>query len=116
MLRILIGFQHANHNGDPELANALSEEYKLLRPRVLKLDRDLCAYVDLNLAVHYHDSFEFGEALTLVDKWIKDPLFPALSIQNRGRMLSSRGQSLALLGCHAEADEVFTRALIEFDS
>ena len=116
LLRILISFQHANHNGDPDLVKELSEQYKSLRPRMLKLDRDLCAYVDLNLAVHHHDAFEFTEALAKTDAWINDPLFPALSIQNKGRMLSSRGQSLALLGRYAEADDSFIRALVEFGS
>ena len=114
LLRILIGFQHANHNGDPDLASALVEQYHSLRSRILELDRDLCAYADLNLAVHHHDSFEFDTALSLVDGWINDPLFPALSVMNRGRMFSSRGQSLALLGRNQEADGAFGRALSVF--
>ena len=116
LLRILIGFQHANHNGDPDLASALTEEYHLLRPRILELDRDLCAYADLNLAVHHHDSFAFDTALSIVDGWINDPLFPALSVTNRGRMFSSRGQSLALLGRNQEADGAFARALSVFSA
>ena len=116
LLRILIGFQHANHNGDPDLATALVGRYHSLRPRILELDRDLCAYADLNLAVHHHDSFEFEKALSLVDGWINDPLFPALSVMNRGRMYSSRGQSLALLGQNQEADEAFVRALSIFSA
>ena len=116
LLRILIGFQHANHNGDPDLATALVDQYHSLRPRILELDRDLCACADLNLAVHHHDSFEFDKALSLVDGWINDPLFPALSVMNRGRMYSSRGQSLALLGRNREADEAFSRALSIFSA
>ena len=116
LLRILIGFQHANHNGDPDLASALVEQYHSLRPRILELDRDLCAYADLNLAVHHHDSFEFDTALSLVNGWINDPLFPALSVMNRGRMFSSRGQSLALLGRNQEADGAFGRALSVFSA
>ena len=116
LLRILIGFQHANHNGDPDLASALVEQYHSLRPRILDLDRDLCAYADLNLAVHHHDSFEFDTALSLVDGWINDPLFPALSVTNRGRMFSSRGQALALLGRNEEADGAFARALSVFSA
>ena len=116
LLRILIGFQHANHNGNPDLASALVEQYHSLRPRILGLDRDLCAYADLNLAVHHHDSFAFDTALSLVDGWINDPLFPALSVMNRGRMFSSRGQSLALLGRNEEADGAFARALSVFSA
>ena len=116
LLRILIGFQHANHNGDPDLATALVDRYHSLRPRILELDRDLCAYADLNLSVHHHDSFEFDKALSLVDGWINDPLFQALSVMNRGRMYSSRGQSLALLGRNQEADEAFARALSIFSA
>ena len=116
LLRILIGFQHANHNGDPDLATALVDQYHSLRPRILELDRDLCAYSDMNLAVHHHDSFDFDKALSLVDGWINDPLFPALSVMNRGRMYSSRGQSLALLGRNREADEAFSRALSIFSA
>lgn len=116
LLRILIGFQHANHNGDPDLATALVDQYHSLRPRILELDRDLCAYADLNLAVHHHDSFEFDKALSLVDGWINDPLFSALSVMNRGRMYSSRGQSFALLGRNQEADEAFARALSIFSA
>ena len=114
LLRILIGFQHANHNGDPDLANALVNDYRSLRPRMINLDRDLCAYADLNLAVHLHDSFDFTGALELVKTWIDDPLFPALSIVNQGRMFSSYGQSLALLGRGAEADDAFSKALGRF--
>jgi len=114
LLRILIAFQHANHNGDPDLVSALVGECQSLRPRVLELDRDLCAYADLNLAVHEHDAFEFDNALALVDGWISDSLFPALSVMNRGRMFSSRGQSLALTGRNQEADEAFARALAQF--
>ena len=116
LLRILIGFQHANHNGDPDLANALADDYRSLRPRMINLDRDLCAYADLNLAVHLHDSFDFSSALALAKAWIDDPLFPALSIVNQGRMFSSYGQSLALLGRFLEADEAFTKALVQFMS
>ena len=116
LLRILIGFQYANHNGDPDLATALVDQYHSLRPRILELDRDLCAYADLNLAVHHHDSFDFDKALSLVDGWINDPLFPALSVMNRGRMYSSRGQSLALLGRNQEADGAFARALSIFSA
>ena len=116
LLRVLIGFQHANHNGDPDLATALVDQYHSLRPRILELDRDLCAYADLNLAVHHHDSFEFDKALSLVDGWINDPLFPALSVMNRGRMYSSRGQSLALLERNQESDEAFARALSIFSA
>ena len=114
LLRILIGFQHANHNGDPDLASALVEQYRVLRPRVLELDRDLCAYADLNLAVHEHDGFEFDRALAIVDGWIDDPLFPALSVTNRGRMFSSRGQSLAMMGRNQEAGGAFAQALAQF--
>ncbi len=114
MLVILLGLQHAHNLGDPDLASALVDQYHSLRPRIFELDRDLCAYADLNLAVHHHDSFEFDKALSLVDGWINGPLFSALSVMNRGRMFSSRGQSLALLGRNQEADEAFARALSIF--
>ena len=116
LLRFLVGFQHANHNGKPDLANALIGQYHSTRSRMMAFDRDLCAYADLVLAVHYHDTFSFGDALRIINGWIEDSLFPALSVSNRGRMLSSRGQSLALLGQHLEADEAFTKALVHFSS
>lgn len=116
MLRILLGFQQANHNGNPESANDLTEQYFRLHPRMMALDRELCAYADLTFAVHQHDLFDFRSALSVTDKWISDPLFPALSVAGRGRLLSSRGQSLALEGRHVEADESFVRALGLFSS
>lgn len=116
LLVFLIGVQHAHNNGDPDLASALVDQYQLLRPHILELSRDLCAYADLDLAAYHHDSFEFDTAISLVDGWLNDPLFPALSVINRGRMFSSRGQSLALLGRSQEADGAFARALDVFSA
>ena len=116
LLRILLEMQRANHNGDPESVNQLVADYKTQRQRLIAIDRELCAYADLNLTVHYHDLFLFEDGLETANAWIEDPLFPALSLVNRGRMLSSRGQSYALLKRHADADREFNAALSLFEA
>ena len=116
LLRILLEMQRANHNGDPEAVNQLVADYKTQRQRLIEIDRELSAYADLNLIVHDHDLFLFEEGLSTANTWIADPLFPALSLVNRGRMLSSRGQSYALLKRHKDADREFNAAISLFES
>ena len=116
LLRILLEMQRANHNGDPEAVNRLVADYKIQRQRLISIDRELSAYADMNLIVHDHDLFLFEEGLSTANSWIDDPLFPALSLVNRGRMLSSRGQSYALLKRHKDADREFNAALSLFES
>lgn len=116
LLRILLEMQRANHNGDPEAVNRLVADYKIQRQRLIAIDRELSAYADLNLIVHDHDLFLFEEGLSTANDWIEDPLFPALSIVNRGRMLSSRGQSYALLKRYEDADREFSAAISLFKS
>lgn len=116
LLRTLLEMQRANHNGDPEAVNRLIADYKIQRQRLIAIDRDLSAYADLNLAVHDHDLFLFEEGLATANSWVEDPLFPALSLVNRGHMLSSRGQSYALLKRHKDADREFNAAISLFES
>lgn len=114
-LRMLLEIQQGNHNGDPEAIKRLTADYEAQRERLLTLDRDLCAFADLNLIVHYHDLFLFEKGLALANAWIEDTLFPALSLVNRGRMHSSRGQSYALLGRFDDADREFQTAISLFE-
>ena len=116
LLRMLLEMQRANHNGDPEAVNLLVADYKVQRQRLLAIDRELCAYADLNLVVHDHDLFRFEEGLSTANSWIEDSLFPALSLVNRGRMVSSRGQSYALLKRYEDADREFSEAISLFKS
>ena len=116
LLRMLLEMQRANHNGDPEAVNLLVADYKVQRQRLLAIDRELCAYADLNLVVHDHDLFRFEEGLSTANSWIEDSLFPALSLVNRGRMVSSRGQSYALLKRYEDADREFNAAISLFKS
>lgn len=116
LLRMLLEMQRANHNGDPEAVNLLVADYEVQRQRLLAIDRELCAYADLNLVVHDHDLFRFEDGLSIANSWIKDPLFPALSLVNRGRMVSSRGQSYALLKRYEDADREFSEAISLFKS
>ena len=116
LYRILTGFQHANLIGDPDLASALAGQYRLMRPHILALDRELCAYADLKLAVYERDAFEFNKALLLADEWNGGTLFASLSARGRGRLFDSRGQSLASMGRNNEAEAAFLSALDAFSA
>ena len=113
-LRLLANLQKANHDGDPASAEAALRGYEEMRREMEKRDRELCAYGDLNLAVHFNDRFSFEKAETVLRACRDSPEFPFHSAQNRGRILSSLGQSAALTGRPAEADALFREALDAF--
>lgn len=113
-LRMLLELQNANHTGDPEAANALVADFTGWRRRLMQIDRELCAEIDMHRIVHHHDLLEFDAALTISDEWFADPAFPSLSLAGRGKMLSSRGQTLAMTGRHDEAERNFSEALETF--
>ncbi|MBP5544018.1 MAG: NACHT domain-containing protein [Kiritimatiellae bacterium] len=111
-LRLLAALQQANHDGNPAAGDAAFRLYDGLRADMLKRDLELCAYGDLNVAVHFNDRFEFGKAEALLRQCREAPSFQ--SFRNRGRLLSSLGQSAALQGRYAEADDLFREALDAF--
>lgn len=111
LLWYLLAFQDANHDGDPARIHDTAGAYWRERDRLLQSERELCAEADLNLAVHDADHFAFDHAEVIVSDWVFDPLFPALSLRQQGRMLSALGQYRAMLGEVEEADRCFARAL-----
>lgn len=113
-LRLLASLQQANHDGSPAAADEAFRLYDGLRAEMAKRDFELCLYADLNVAVHFNDRFEFEKAESLLRRCREAPSFPFLSVRDRGRLLSSLGQSAALLGRHAEADRLFREALAVF--
>jgi hypothetical protein len=107
----LIDIQHANHHGNPAKAFQSAENYSRLRLIVQPHDRELVAYSDLNLAVHFNDQFKFHEALLVNQSLREDPGFDHLSPLFQGRILSSLGQTYSLTGQYAESEECFAGAL-----
>ena len=57
LLWILPAFQDANHDGDPGRFRETLNNYFLLREAAPESDRELTAYTDLNMAVHFADRF-----------------------------------------------------------
>lgn len=110
----LLALQDANHDGDPERIRQSASAYLAERTALRDADRDLCAYADLNLAVHYADRFEFNEAEVTISEWVDDPLFPALSLRQQGRMYSARGQYRAMHYDAPAAEDCFVKALAAF--
>lgn len=98
LIRILAELQSANHDGDPGRAERCVMAYLASRERLFRQDFQLCAYADMNLAVHYNDRFEFERSAEISRKWESEPSFQYLSGENRGRILSSIGQSYAFAG------------------
>lgn len=113
-LRLLANLQKANHDGHPDAVDAALRPYLDLRSDMEKRDLELCLYGDLNMAVHFNDSFSFIKAEELLRSCRNAPSFPFLSARNRGRLLSSLGQSAALMGRSDDADTLFRRALDAF--
>jgi len=115
LLDHLITLQDANHDGNPDRILAAAQRYSADRNRLKENQRELCAYTDLNLAVHYADRFEFGRAEDVISEWVHDPLFPALSVQQRGRLCSALGQYRALQNDPLDAAQWFDKALQYFE-
>lgn len=69
----------------------------------------------MNLAVHYNDRFEFEKSAAISRRWENEPAFEVLSNENKGRILSSIGQSYALRRDCANADKYFVRAIDLFE-
>ena len=111
LLWYLLALQDANHDGDPARIRATAGDYLQERETLKQNERELCADADLNLAVHYADHFAFGHAEVTVGQWIGDPLFPALSPRQQGRLYSALGQYRAMQGDAHDADRFFSKAL-----
>ena len=114
LLRLLASLQQANHDGNPKAVDKTFCLFDELRTEMVKRDLELCIYADLNAAVHFNDRFEFGKGETLLRQCREASSFSHLSARNRGRVLSSLGQSAALQGQHSKADEKFREALDAF--
>lgn len=110
----LLALQDANHDGDPERMHQSASAYAADRAVLRDVDRELCAYADLNLAVHYADRFEFSQAEVTISEWVDDPLFPALSRRQQGRMYSTLGQYRAMHYDAPAAEDCFAKALAAF--
>ena len=113
-IRLLVELQNANHSGRPEDAAACVEKYRLLRGSLLEDNRELCAYTDMNLAVHYNDLLDFGKAASVCRPWEQDPSFDHLGLRIRGQILSSIGQGYAFAGDFVRGYEYFRKALQMF--
>ena len=114
LIRLLVELQNANHSGRPEDAAACVEKYRLLRDRLIEDNRELCAYADMNLAVHYNDLLDFGKAASICRPWEQDPSFDYLGLRIRGQILSSIGQGYAFAGDFVRGYEYFRKALKVF--
>jgi hypothetical protein len=115
LLWTVLALQDANHDGDPARAKECAKSYRSLRSVVLDYDRELVANTDLNLIVHYNDTFDFHAALRMNEALVSDPGFTYLTPVTRARAWSSHGQCLAFTGRGAEAVDSFETALTEFD-
>ena len=111
LIRLLVELQSANHSGTPEAAEECVRQYRQLRNALIEDNRELCAYTDMNLAVHYNDQFDFAAAAAICRPWESDPAFEFISRGSRGTILSSIGQSYAFAGDCEHAYEYFVRAL-----
>ena len=111
LLWSLLDIQDANHRGDPDSAKEEVKQYISFRPKAIDLDRELSAYADLNLAVHFADQFEFAEAKKTIETLIEDPHFDGLSSLMRGGALSSLGQYFSMQGQFPIAKDYFTQAI-----
>jgi hypothetical protein len=115
LLWYLLVLQDANHAGDSRRIGDAATAYIAERARLKEAERELCAFADLNLAVNHADRWEFDRARATVEDWVSDPLFPALSALQRGRMHSALGQYLSMQRDPAAADHHFAKALALFD-
>jgi len=115
LLWYLLALQDANHDGDPQRSRDVAGYYRHERASLKHDARELCAYADLHLAVHYADRFEFETAAALIEDWLHDPLLPALSWHQQGRLRSALGQYYAILNAHQEAEQLFVAALECFE-
>ena len=116
LLHAALDFQNANHDGDPIRAREAAAAYAGFRAEAAVHDRELAAFVDLNLAVHHADRFDFSQAQMVVEDLLADPLFPALAPRTRGWVQSSLGQYHAMQDRPAEAEACFVEALRLYDA
>ena len=115
LLDAAIRFQAANHDGDPEKYATLAQEYAPLREEGLANDPDLAIHCELNRAVRHADTFDFGQALLVAEDLVGLGRFEHERPIRRGRVFSSQGQYLSMLGDHDAAAASFAVALAEFE-
>ena len=116
LIRLLVEMQSENHSGHPENAEECARRCLDMRNESIIADnRELCAYIDMNLAVHYNDSLDFSSAAEISRKWEADRSFEFLSSKTRGIILSSIGQSYAFERNYDKANEYFRNAVNVFE-
>lgn len=111
LLWTALRFQNANHDGDPARIEKEVRAYEALRPLAMQHDRELAAFTELLLGVHFADRFEFIEAYQTILSLTDDPYFDALTPLNQARAWSSLGQYSAMKGYGSFADICFKTAL-----
>lgn len=115
MIFFALQLQKANHHGDPESAGKVRERYQAIQDDLRIHDREFAAYVDLNVAVSYADSFQFHQAQATVDAILHDQFFGALTPAMQGRAHSAAGQYYSMLGAYEKAEASFALALEKFE-
>ena len=110
LIRILVELQNANHSGNPKKVQQCVEVYQACRKQLFEHCLELCVYADMNLSVHFNDRFEFDRAAKICRTWEKEAAFKFLSKENKGRILSSIGQSYALEKDYITVNNYFIQA------
>lgn len=108
--RHAILFQRANHFGDPLGFGELADTYTRLCDEALANGHiDLVVHCDLHLAVRDSDLFLPESALARTDELLA--LQERMSLHCQGKVLSSKGQYLAMLSRREESEECFREAV-----
>jgi hypothetical protein len=115
LLFTLLRLQRANHDGNPEAIQSLAGSYSQLKSEALgKGEHFLAADCDLNLAVHYNDSFLFSKAFALMREWIDSSNFHLFKPEYKAFFYSSLGQAYSIEGKYEEAEAAYNGALTHF--
>jgi tetratricopeptide (TPR) repeat protein len=109
MMEIAVKLQSANHEGDPYRYRETVDQYTSLLNRARENGlHELAAHCELNRAVRLSDQFRTAEALALVEKMKK---MGYLSLGTLGKVWSSCGQYLSMMGDYRQAEGAFGKAL-----
>jgi tetratricopeptide (TPR) repeat protein len=111
LLYTAVALQQANHDGNPDRVRPVTQKYMQARAWLADHDRELAAFVDLNLAVYHADRFEFTRAEELMEELKSSVAFAFLSPLMRAWVLSSLGQYRAMQGRHDDAELTFRESL-----
>ncbi len=111
LLAIAVHFQRSNYDGDPERVTDVVQEYESLRVKALEDVPELVLECDLHLAGIFADRLEYLQALAITSEWINDRRFPYLSRFQRAKVLTARGQFLAIVADHDAAEQTLRYAV-----